>query len=484
MKDNLSVVRPKEMIYTVKKHRVLIIFLFVVFTMLGAVLFTIDYLRCSTKNEYKITSSIAVVAQRQSTEFSSGNENPNSLDIKLAEEMAQSVIYVCRSDKVLNAAVQSLDLIGVTSDRLRRNLKFSQYDKTQIIEISLIWNDSQEGMQILQSITNVLPEALIDTLKIGNVAVVNDPKVIPDYSSQKFKIIFVPLFGIIGIMIGVMYALIKVFFYPTVVDDAAIEEEFGLDIYGHIMNEIDFELFKGFFSNSDYRLPASIEESIASIAYVLNYHSKDKKHSCYYITSSIEGEGKTSITAILGLKLAAQHKKVLLMDLDIKNPCLTSLFLNNIDNNVSINAVINRGRDVNESIVHINNYIDILPTVLEEEKLSLTEDVFKLIESLKESYDIILIDTSPVGIVSDALALNSVVDNVLFVVSFDNVLRESIKLSLDKLRHSGMTQINGCIVNKVSSNSSFKKYISEHDRKKKLKKKRKWSFKIGRKNKK
>ena len=77
-------------------------------------------------------------------------------DIHLAEDMTDSVIYVIKSDTTLNAAAEKLELIGVDADDIRPKLLLSQYEKTQIIEMTLIWDNADEGILILNALLSNL----------------------------------------------------------------------------------------------------------------------------------------------------------------------------------------------------------------------------------------------------------------------------------------------------------------------------------------
>ena len=76
---------------------------------------------------------------------------------------------------LLDVAIGKLDLIGISTKDINKNLTAKQYNETQIVELTLYWRSAEEGVKILEAINSVSPAILIDTLKIGGVSVVNKP---------------------------------------------------------------------------------------------------------------------------------------------------------------------------------------------------------------------------------------------------------------------------------------------------------------------
>ena len=139
-------------------------------------------------------------------------------------------------------------------------------------------------------------------------------------------------------------------------------------------------------------------------------------------TSSMSGEGKSFITLNMGLTLALGSKKVVLIELDMRKPKL-AFYLNHkkgvgkgitdylIDNKVNWKELIN--------VSSVNNdlhYVTCGPLPPNPSELLLSERLDQLISTLRNEYDFVLIDTPPIGIVSDALLLSKFLDLTIYVV--------------------------------------------------------------------
>lgn len=153
-------------------------------------------------------------------------------------------------------------------------------------------------------------------------------------------------------------------------------------------------------------------------------------------TSSIAGEGKTFITSNLAVSFALLGKKVILIGLDIRKPRLSDLF-NLHEPNKGITPLLTLQKptksDVMSQVINsqVNKNLDLMmagpvpPNPTELLARPQLEDVFAI---LKEEYDYILIDTAPVGIVTDTLLIGRVADASICVVRADYTPKESISM--------------------------------------------------------
>ena len=153
-------------------------------------------------------------------------------------------------------------------------------------------------------------------------------------------------------------------------------------------------------------------------------------------TSSISGEGKTFCAANLAVSFALLGKKVILVGLDIRRPRLNHLFELN-DRSHGITNLLTRSNitmsDIDEQILPsgVNDSLDLLlagpipPNPTELISRTALDDV---INSLKEKYDYVIIDTAPVGLVTDTLSVGRVTDVTVFVCRADYTSRSSFDM--------------------------------------------------------
>lgn len=444
-------IRITDFLYAFKKNHLLIIICTIIGLIVGIALSVVSYMRGEMTKRYAITSSIAVTSQNENGLFTSSSNNPGERDVYLAEEMVDSVIYVIKSDKMLNAAIERSNLIGVTVKDIHDNLELSQYNETQIIEMTLYWRSAQEGTEILNAITAVSADILIDTLKIGNVSTVNEPKSKYLIGGNINASVWCYL-AILGFCVGAGISILNLLLRPTLLDPDDMENYFALEILGKIPER------KAYFSGKkksliygdDEKTDFDVLDNYASIAHIVRHKVRKKESSCVYVTSSSQNEGKTTVTAHLAVQLSEFGMKVLVIDFDTRNPMLGGKFLDKVEYEHSLNALYKGDISQEDAITHLTGKLDILPAVLERKPLVLDEALLSLVRSFEGCYDIILIDTAPVGLVADTMALNRLADTAIVVVRFDGAQLEKIRESLIRLEKSDM-DIMGCIINGVKN---------------------------------
>lgn len=443
--------RLMDLLYAVRKRLVLIAVCAMIGLIVGVALSIVSYMRGEMAKQYAITSAIAVTSQDKNGLFTAQSNNPNSNDIYLAENMVDSVIYVMKSDKTLNAAIDRLNLLGITTKDIYRNLTMTQYNETQIIEITLYWRSAQEGVEILKAINEVAASVLVDTLKIGSVSVINQPTARYLIGGSINAMLWVYMV-VLGAMLGVGYAVLELLLRPTLLKPDDMERYYNVEVLGEIPSRSAYFRKKRnliLSSEDDDRMP-EILDNYVSLAYILKSRMSRMEHPCVYITSAAKNEGKTTVAAYLAVQLAEIGMKVLVVDFDTRNPKLGGLFLNKVEYPHSINALYRGDTFTEEAITHLTANLDILPAVLERMPLPFDEPLLDMISNLKQDYDVVLMDTAPVGLVADTMSLNHLADLALLVVRFDGASLETIRDAIGRLDKTGM-KIMGCVINGVKN---------------------------------
>lgn len=154
------------------------------------------------------------------------------------------------------------------------------------------------------------------------------------------------------------------------------------------------------------------------------------------MTSTTSGEGKTFIASNVAISFALLGKKVVLVGLDIRKPRLAELFEIDDHHHGITNLLIKDNitwDDVNKQIVNsgVNNNLDLLmagPVPPNPGELITRKSLEETIDTLKEHYDYIVIDTAPVGLVTDTLALGRIANATVYVCRADYTQKSSFGL--------------------------------------------------------
>jgi capsular exopolysaccharide synthesis family protein len=183
---------------------------------------------------------------------------------------------------------------------------------------------------------------------------------------------------------------------------------------------------------------SAMAEAFRAIRSNLSYFTENKDHQVFLITSSIAGEGKSFTTLNMASVLAMAGKKTLLIGADLRRPKLfEELSLSN-------------AKGLSQYLSKLSNIDDIIQPSMQENLFLLTagpvppnpsellmrKEMAELILKLREEYDYVLIDTPPVGIVTDAFVLAPLADHVLFVVR-QNYTPRVVLRALEEYHHNG-----------------------------------------------
>lgn len=153
-------------------------------------------------------------------------------------------------------------------------------------------------------------------------------------------------------------------------------------------------------------------------------------------TSSTSGEGKTFTAANLAVSFALLGKKVILIGLDIRKPRLAELFMiNNYTSGITNLLVLDNPQwtDIEKQIVpsEINKNLDLLmagPVPPNPAELVSRPALEQVITQLKQHYDYVLIDTAPVGLVTDTLQIGKLADISIYMCRADYTPKASFDI--------------------------------------------------------
>ncbi len=199
-------------------------------------------------------------------------------------------------------------------------------------------------------------------------------------------------------------------------------------------------------------------EAFLSVYSSVKIHSKLDFPKSVLVTSTIPGEGKTLISCNLAGSFARHGKRTLLIDCDLRRPMLHRHFKQ--QNNAGLITWFENGAPLDNNlatspalgVIQIGENLSLLcsggrsksPTEI------LESPVFgQLLEKLKHEYDLVMIDSPPLGAVTDSLLIAERTDEVIYVCRFNRAYRKHIRLYMKALR-GGKNEVLGVVLNGLS----------------------------------
>lgn len=192
---------------------------------------------------------------------------------------------------------------------------------------------------------------------------------------------------------------------------------------------------------------SALAESFRAIRSSLQFLYKKQQRSgakTLMLTSSISGEGKTFCSINIATVFALSEKKTVIVGLDLRKPKIFADF--NLNNEIGVVNYLIGQKTVGEITQKTDiPYLDVVtsgPIPPNPAELLLGDSMKELLDELKERYDYIILDTPPVGLVSDALELAQYCDATLYVVRQNVTKKGMLHLVNDKHKSGELSNIS------------------------------------------
>jgi capsular exopolysaccharide synthesis family protein len=239
----------------------------------------------------------------------------------------------------------------------------------------------------------------------------------------KTKIYFFAL--VMGVLSAVGFVLLREKYNKEIVFRSEIEKA----TKATILAEIEYNNDKQITLITDSNRTA-IAEQFRSLRTSLIYLGIQSDKKTILFTSSISGDGKSFIAINLGAILAMTNKKVVMIELDLRKPKLSNML--NIVNEPGVTNYMAGLVEIKEIIKSVENTpnLYVIPSGTippNPTELMLNGKLEILMEQLTRDYDYVIIDSPPIGLVTDAKLLNAYADVTIFVIRHKHTPKKYLK---------------------------------------------------------
>lgn len=395
-----------------------------------------------TSNDADMAISPAILAEQNDPALSSSFNELFALQQKKTNLLFSSTAsspMVKQTDEQINILRQNIMGIvlnirkKLTNDINSISGQLNQYQSTMrqmpttqrgIVNIS-------RNVEIYAKIYEFLLETRAQTV-IAKAGIVADKSVLePASSNGSVRPVLLQTIAVgigIGLALSMLVVFIKGMFYNFINTKDELREITNLPIIGVIGASKDAE--------NEYlvvdKFPQSqVAEAFRVIRTNLSYFAPKVKNKILLVTSSVASEGKTFCAVNVAITLAKARRKVILVDLDLHKPKQANAF--NLQNDVGVTSYVVGKANMNQIIkdTTIDNLQVILtgPRTPNASELIVDPMMEQLIEELRLHYEYIIIDTPPVGLLSDALVFMKHADLNLYVVKAGYTKRDFIEIA-------------------------------------------------------
>jgi succinoglycan biosynthesis transport protein ExoP len=411
------------------------------------VLLAVTVVTLSMTNKYTATTRLFFAVQ--------GTESVSDLaqGSTFAEKQMTSYAQVATSPLVLDSVIHKLSL-ETNSTELARTVSATVPTDTVIIEIAATSPDPALAASIANAIGVELARVagtLAPPQSSGSRAVkattLARAEVPEDPSSPKIlRNLIIGL--VLGLVLGASVALLRHVLDTKVRSEAEVRALTDSTVLG-VVSYAD-EMPKHPVILRDDPSSAS-SEAVRRLRTNLQFIDVASRPRSIVVTSSIPGEGKSTIVLNLAVSLADTGARVLLVDADLRRPSIAEYA--GIEGAVGLTTVLIGRANVADVIQPWGDGpLDVLPAgpiPPNPSELLGSVAMVTLLEQLTAAYDMVLLDSPPILPVTDAAVLSNLAGGALVIVGTDRIHRAQLLDTLESLNTAG-AHIFGVVINKVS----------------------------------
>ena len=286
---------------------------------------------------------------------------------------------------------------------------------------------------------------------VSSIVSILDPAVVPTRASNK-NFVLNAIFGVVaGLAIGSGIIVLLSFFDDRIKSTRDIESFLNIPLLGtitqlrHIKSPVDKACI---VSNGKDR---GATEAFRAVYSALKIGEQSRLAKVFLVTSTMPSEGKTFVSTNLAQTYAAHGDRVLVLDADLRLPNVgNSLGLTKdergltryMEGSMTLDEAIIRDVRPNFDVLQVGAYCKNPTQIINSQKFR------DMLEELKTRYDRIVVDTPPIGAVSDVLNLLPLCDGIVYTVRFNTVQRTMIKNNLHRIQESKIP-VFGAVMNQM-----------------------------------
>ena len=381
-----------------------------------------------------------------------GTQNPiynktvgelNELRTKILEEVQWEVTTIQEEKDILADKYDVLKLtIGNLPPQERELLEYQK--KSRLNEMYYTFLTQRKYEAQIQRASNAPDNFILE-----------EPRVLGGPTNSNDTSNRTSFFLVIGAIIPLIFVVLKEEVLKNKISTKEdCERISGLPVIGTIEN-VGKKLKNGTVLVRNYP-KSSFAESFRNIRVRLEYMAQRETKISVLITSTEPADGKTFIATNVASVYQLTGKKVVIVDLDLRRPSVSKTL--NIETTKGVSNYIIGQVTLDEVIIKNSDFgFDVIgagtlpPNPSELIKTAKTKE---LIEILKERYDYVIIDCSPIGLVSDAYILSRYVDTTLFVVRRNKTSKSFLKSVTSQLRFDNVGNVS-IIFNDVKGREGY-----------------------------
>lgn len=437
----------KQLLKIFWRKKVIIMLLVIAGIILGYV-----YNAYFTTPKYKATATFLLSNSENADEATTITQS----DVTLNSKIINNYTELAKSDTVIDE-VMTRQKIVVSKSELKKSIAIKIKKDTEFVELSVTLENKENAAIIANEIVKVLDEKVKDYYNMTNMRII-DLASVPIGPCNINPIKYAGIGGAIGFVLSVAIILLLYTLDDSIKDESDVESKLNIPVLAQFAEQPD--------SNKlDWNPKSDYVEGFKALRTNLQFSKSIEENHTIAICSIFPGEGKSWVATNLALAYAKADYRVLIVDADLRKGVQHAKL--NVDQKPGLIQLIKKFSKT-DSFQSWNNYIKetkydniyVLPSggnIFDSSELLLSNRLSKIINELKKGFDIIIFDSTPSALVTDAVVLSRLVDSNIIVTEFEKTKMKDLKKIKRTIENVG-GNISGVIINKVDRTVNKKYY--------------------------
>lgn len=411
----------------------------------------------------------------------SGEENIQN-NISNSKQLVNTYMEVMKDDAVMNAVGDQLlsqcdetvlrECFSFADGKIaprsvRSSLSISSVTDTSAVKVVATTKNPEISAAVCNALTTVAPQFVEDAVGVGSINTIDNAKVY--YNPVAPNTTKNTALGMAAAFVLIVLVIFAVDYFDNTVKDANdLANCYNKAIIGEIQQFTSDKKKKKEQNTQDYlkltdkNVPFYITESYKSIRTNITFSLSTMERKVFAVSSSNPGEGKSTTSANIAIALAQSNNKVLLIDADMRKSMQHKIF--SLKNKKGLSSAISKMHKLDDCIQkNVIRNLDVLtagPVPPNPSELLAFKYMDEIINKLCEQYDIIIIDTPPINIVTDALELAKNISGIIMVLHYGKTTNDEIDTAFKKLEFAHMNVL-GFILNNIKSKHHGRYYSKD-----------------------
>ena len=307
------------------------------------------------------------------------------------EQIKESLPYVLTSEHMKNMVCSELKL-----DSFPASIEVSANEYANLFTLTVTAGDPNLSNEILQSLLDNFPRASVYVMGRVSLKTLDVSGVPTEPYNSRECIQNAERGAICGLALSVIFVFIRSLYSKTVCDPEDFKKNLNLTCIAAVPH-IEFKKRRRSFDRHVHihneKVGFGFTESFRTMRIRTERECAKRGDRCIFVTSSISGEGKSTVASNIALALASKGRRVILLDCDFRNPSVVKTLGLDIGKRPGIADVLSGKAAVPEALMYMENWgLDVIPgTVGRSEPASLIGSgrLTKLLEHLKKVFGLV-----------------------------------------------------------------------------------------------